>query len=77
MNSIDESWVERLLNWADKNSVPDLEWIEHDSYLKGGYFRGLPRDKSKLLSLSKLNFLGSQLTELPVEIGPISADILG
>ena len=68
MNS---SWVENIWNWADKNHVSDLEWIEHDSYLKGGYFRGLPRNKEVLLNLTELNLLGSQVTHLPVEIGKL------
>ena len=49
MNKTEDNWIQILWNWADENSVSDLEWIEHDSYLNGGYFRGLPRSKEKLL----------------------------
>ncbi len=69
MNKSEDYWIQIIWNWADENNISDLQWIEHDSYLKGGYFRGLPRSKEKLLNLTELNLLGSQLTNLPAEIG--------
>ena len=25
----DDSWMQRLWDWADKNDIPDREWIEN------------------------------------------------
>jgi len=61
----DDSWIERLWKWADENGVPDLERIKSK---KGGYWRGLPRDKEKLLNLTNLTLLNNSITKLPVEI---------
>ena len=72
MNKIEDDSVQKILDWADENSIPDLKWIEHDSYLKGGYYKGVPRDKEKLLDLTELNLLGYQLAELPKEIGTLT-----
>jgi len=52
--AVDESWMERFLEWAD------------DNVLYGGT---LPKDKDNLVNLTKLYLAGSQLTELPKEIG--------
>ena len=65
----DDSWIYRLWKWADENNIPDLEWIEDEHFEEGGYWRGLPRDKEKLLSLTELDLRKNQLTELPKEIG--------
>jgi len=65
---LDESWIQRLWNWADINHVP--AW------------KGIPREKEKLLSVTGLNLIPEEmfddeigyqtsaaLLELPPEIG--------
>ena len=54
---VDESWMERLWQWADDNYIDDAT---------------LPRDRDGLIKLTGLKLIGSwnyQLTELPKEIG--------
>ena len=52
--SVDESWMERLWQWADDNGIDD---------------KTLPRDREELVNLTRLNLYGNQLIELPKEIG--------
>ncbi len=59
---VDDSWIDRLWEWADEKGISDLEWRCED-------WRGLPRDKVKLLNLTELDLSYNQLTELPKEIG--------
>lgn len=68
LSQSDDSWIERLWEWADKSNIPDLEWyVEYDDT---GYWRGLPRNKEKLLLLTELTLDWDNLiTELPQEIG--------
>jgi len=71
--SNDDRWIYRLWKWADRNNIPDLEWVE-DKNSNKGYWRGLPRDKEKLLSLTELNlsFNHNPITRLPKEIGNLT-----
>jgi len=68
----DDNWIYRLWKWADENGIPDLEWVENNNYDEGGYWRGLPRDKKKLLNLTKLNLSKNKLTKLSKEIGNLT-----
>jgi len=52
--SVDDSWMQRLWDWADENDVPDLD--------------GLSRNKEQLLKLTNFYYIGSLQTDLPVEI---------
>jgi len=51
---VDESWMERLWQWADDNDIDD---------------EILPRDREALFNLTELDLTYNQLTELPKEIG--------
>ncbi len=73
---VDESWIERLWVWADENYIPDLTWVENERLKNGGFWKGLPRTKDKLLSFTELDLRkrkwGKQLLELPKEIGNLT-----
>jgi len=60
---VDESWMERLWDWADENEREDNPWI-YD-----GVYSRLPRDKKTLLKLKRINFYFNDISELPEEIG--------
>jgi hypothetical protein len=60
----DDSWMQRLWDWADKYEITDLVW-----HANGGYWRGLPRDKNKLKKLDKLRLDHFKLNDIPSEIG--------
>lgn len=54
MTKKDETWMERLWEWADDNDISD---------------EVLPRDRDSLVNLTMLHPDGNQLTEVPKEIG--------
>jgi len=64
-----DSWMQRLWDWADENDVPDYSWIEDDEYDEGGYWQGFPRDREILLNLEGLILDEIKLIKLPKEIG--------
>ena len=70
--AVDESWAYRLWEWADKNEIPDLTWVDDEDYKNGGYWFGLPRNIEKLRSLTELNISGICLNELSIEIGNLT-----
>jgi len=70
--TIDDSWIERLWEWADENNICDLEWVEGEPYFYGNYWKGFPRNKMKLLNLTELHLYDNKLSELPKEIGNLS-----
>lgn len=67
-NVEDDSWMDRLIAWADKNNVPDL----HMFWFEGDIEGGLPRDRSKLRNLTQFTVWHCPLTSLPPEIGQLS-----
>ena len=54
---VDESWMERLWQWADDNRIQSYQ---------------LPRNRDGLLNLTKLCLNHNPLTELPKEIGNLT-----
>ncbi len=68
----DDSWMYELWAWADKHNVPDLHWVEDEFCGNGGYWKGLPRDKSKLTNLTELNLALNKLSSLPESIGNLT-----
>ena len=69
----DDSWMQRLWDWADENDISDLEWVDNKNYDDGGYWEGLSRNKENLLKIKKLNLGFSNITYLPGEIGNLTS----
>jgi len=68
-----EKWILELWAWADENKIPDLEWIEDSAFVfmyngNNGYWRGLSRNKEKLLSMTELALNKFSLKDIPKEI---------
>lgn len=61
-------WIERLFVWADKNKIPNYEWINDNDFDEGGYYNGIPRDKDKLLNLKILRLHDLNIVKLPSEL---------
>lgn len=61
-------WIERLFVWADKNKIPNYEWINDNDFDEGGYYNGIPRDKDKLLNLKILRLHDLNIIKLPSEL---------
>jgi len=53
-NLVDESWMERLWQWADDNDINDATF---------------PRNREGLVNLTELNLFDNRLSELPKEVG--------
>ncbi len=65
---VDESWMQKLWEWADENNIPNLTWIENPYNTKKGYWTGLPRDEKELLNLSVFKYEMANATRLPQEL---------
>ena len=48
-----DEWIQKLWKWADKFNIDDL-YYDDKTYSSFGCWRGIPRDKDKLLNLKKL-----------------------
>ena len=66
----EELWLDRLIDWANRNNLPDLK-IEKHPAIVGGHHFGIPRNKKKLLNLHTLNLEECNLSDLPKEIGKL------
>jgi len=66
LSVVDDSWIERLWEWADENEIGDLMWVE--DYINGERLKGLSRDKEKLLSLEELTLSSYKLENILKEI---------
>ena len=67
----DDSWMQRLWNWADENDIDDRNWVEDETFTEGGYWLGLSRRKESLLGATTLNLEYYDLVNIPKEIGKI------
>jgi Leucine-rich repeat (LRR) protein len=67
-------WIDGLYEWADSNSIPDLQYIEDDTLgddgkrLFEGYWAGLPRDREVLTNLEELDLSWHSCSEMPEQI---------
>jgi Leucine-rich repeat (LRR) protein len=67
-NLVDDSWIDRLWEWADKNGIGDLEWIENSYHKDGGDWQGLPRIKEKLLKIKIIYLPRKHVNNIPIEL---------
>ncbi len=58
-----------LIQWANKNNLSTLTWIEN----YGGYWQGFPRENEAFLNFTCLNLMSNQLEEIISEIGNLTA----
>ncbi len=63
-----DDWVQRLWDWADENSIPELTWIDKEEHKNGGYWYGLPKNKIELSTFKILNLIGYELKEVSKDI---------
>ncbi len=81
---LDDDWILRLIEWADKNNIPDLELsysANSDNYDTHEYteyrynndanWRGLPRTK-ELLEVWELYLTNYGIDNIPKEIGKLT-----
>ncbi len=68
---VDDSWMQRLWDWADENEIPELGTLDDDDSGEE-YIGGIPRNKVELLSLSELSISDASFTYLPKEIGNLT-----
>lgn len=61
-----EDWIKSLWAWADENDIGDLEWVE--DYVNGECWKGLARDKEKLLTLKEITLSSYRLEDISNEI---------
>jgi|APLak6261703504_1056268.scaffolds.fasta_scaffold01284_3 Leucine-rich repeat (LRR) protein len=69
-NVSDTDWVNKIFQWADENNIEDYRWNEPYRG-RQGYWSGIPRDRNKLLNLTRLyikSYEHEQIT-IPSEIG--------
>lgn len=71
-NIVNENWMEKLWTWADENGIQNLDWQCVDYHTNVGSEIGFPRDKNRLLDMTKLQIPGNLLREVPREIGNLS-----
>jgi Leucine-rich repeat (LRR) protein len=76
----EDSWMERLWVWADKNDISELCIPRNPSeltqltwlYLVGDKLNELPKEIGQLTHLEWLDLKGNELNELPKEIGQLT-----
>lgn len=70
----DDSWIDELLEWADNNNIPELQYIEGDIQCDDGerpiegFWVGLPRDRKALVNLEELDLSWHSCSEIPKQI---------
>ena len=65
---VDDSWINRLYEWADYHKIPDLYWDE-----KKKIYRGLTRNRAELNTVTELHLYYCYVNELPPEIGQLTS----
>ena len=65
---VDDSWIDRLYEWADNHKIPDLYWDE-----KKKIYRGLTRNRADLNTVTELHLFDCYVNELPPEIGQLTS----
>lgn len=72
--TLDKSWIDELYYWADKNNIPELQFIEDDFLCDDeetgveGFWVGLPRDREVLVNLEELDLTWHSCSEIPEQI---------
>ena len=68
LDLLDNSWMQKLWDWADENNIPNIEdsdiknLEEHERHL---YWKGIPRDEKKLLNVTSISLSNCNLRKLP------------
>jgi len=62
-----DEFLDKIIEWADKNNLPELRQEEH-MMIAGGYIEGFPRNKKTLIELETLNLPKCKINNLPKEI---------
>jgi len=62
-----DEFLDKLIEWADKNKLLELKQEEH-MMIAGGYIEGFPRNKKTLIELETLNLPNCKIDNLPKEI---------
>jgi Leucine-rich repeat (LRR) protein len=64
----DDSWIDELIQWADNNNIPELQYIQDDIMCDEGFWAGLPRDREVLANLEELDLSWHSCSEIPEQI---------
>lgn len=69
-----ELWLEELYQWADKNDIPELQFIPNEeeaddgAIVDHGFWVGLPRNEETLKSIKELDLSWHNCSEIPNQL---------